>query len=180
MKIALFGKIRSGKDTVGKVLTDDYGFTRYAFGDAIGEVIKDYFPDAFAGGKPRKHYQVIGQSFRQLDEDVWVKKVINDIESAGHERIIITDGRQVNEAEKMRDAGFLIVKVICDEKIRIKRMMDSGDVFNEESLTHETELQVDKVVPDVVIINEGSLMELYLKVANLLKDLEGGSYEKCY
>ena len=53
MKIALFGKIRSGKDTVGKILIEEYGFNRFAFGDGIGEIIQKYFPEAWEGGKPR-------------------------------------------------------------------------------------------------------------------------------
>ena len=35
MKVALFGKIRSGKDTVGELLIKEYGCTRVAFGDGI-------------------------------------------------------------------------------------------------------------------------------------------------
>ena len=46
MKVALFGKMRSGKDTVGKILIDEYHFKRFAFGDGIGEIIEKYFPEA--------------------------------------------------------------------------------------------------------------------------------------
>ena len=79
-KVALFGKIRSGKDTVGKILIEEYGFQRVAFGDGIGEIIEKYFPEALEGGKPRKHYQHIGQQLRVLNQDVWINYLLKKVE----------------------------------------------------------------------------------------------------
>lgn len=178
MKIALFGKMRSGKDTVGAFLIEQMGFTRYAFGDEIGRVIDEYFPEAREGGKPRKHYQEIGQSFRKLNECVWINKVLQRIKYDEFETVevmkqpfhaVICDGRQKNEEIKMREAGFIIVKVECDEEKRIERIKASGDNFNPEQLNHETELQVDLIEPDVVITNNGTLEELYIQVIKLIE-----------
>lgn len=186
MKIALFGKMRSGKDTVGKFLVDQFNFQRLAFGDEIGTVIETYFPEAFKDGKPRHHYQFIGQRFRELDQDVWVKKVLQkviyeesmgEILNYGPLNFVITDGRQLNEAEKMREAGFLIVKVECDEDLRIERIKASGDNFNPEQLQHETELQVDMIQPDYVIKNDGTLEALHIQVMKLVETLVGGVNE---
>lgn len=186
LKIALFGKMRSGKDTVGKFLVDQFNFQRLAFGDEIGTVIETYFPEAFKDGKPRHHYQFIGQRFRELDQDVWVKKVLQkviyeesmgEILNYGPLNFVITDGRQLNEAEKMREAGFLIVKVECDEDLRIERIKASGDNFNPEQLQHETELQVDMIQPDYVIKNDGTLEALHIQVMKLVETLVGGVNE---
>jgi dephospho-CoA kinase len=72
MRLAIVGKMRSGKDTFAKYFTDLYGFKPLAFGNGITDVITRYFPEAFIMGKPREHYQVIGQTFRELDPDIWV------------------------------------------------------------------------------------------------------------
>ena len=179
MKIALFGKMRSGKDTVGEILITQYGFQQYAFGREIGRIITEYFPEAYKNGKPRHHYQFIGQMFRELDQDVWVKKVLQKVHSDEFEKTVysdeplhavITDGRQLNEAEKMREAGFLIVKVECDEDIRIDRIKASGDNFSPEQLYHETELQVDLIHADVIIKNNGTLEELQIEVMKLVTE----------
>ena len=181
MKVALFGKMRSGKDTVGKILIDEYHFKRFAFGDGIGEIIEKYFPEALAGGKPRKHYQHIGQELRVLNPDVWVNYLISNIKEFElvckvfnmPEKVVITDGRQFNEAEKLREEGFLIIKVTTPEELRFKRMKELGDVFSPEQLNHETELQVDMIQADIEIINDGSLDDLRSKVQKIVTEYKG-------
>lgn len=181
MKIAVFGKIRSGKDTVGKMLIEEYGFNRYAFGDGIGEIIQKYFPEAWAEGKPRKHYQFIGQALRELNSDVWVNYLLNNIKKDEAElkfkygynkpyKVVVTDGRQVNEAEKLRKQGYLIIKVSCPEEIRVERMKKAGDVFTPESLKHDTELQVDLIKPDIEIDNSGTIEGLRYIVKSIMED----------
>lgn len=194
MKIVLFGKIRSGKDTVGKILIEKYGFKRFAFGDEIGKIIETYFPKAYINGKPRHHYQFIGQKFRELDEDVWINTLLEKVESYEYYscfknaiinanleffkelkrdeiNVVVTDGRQKNEAIKMREAGYVIVKVVADEEIRIKRMNESGDNYSPEMLTHETELQVDEVEADYIINNAGTLEDLEKIVECLVQQI---------
>lgn len=183
MKIALFGKMRSGKDTVAKILTQEYGFKDFAFAQGIGEIIVKYFPTALSYGKPRQHYQHIGQSMRELDQDVWVKYLLKrvlhykmdirlSVENKNKRipfRVVVTDGRQQNEAERLREEGYLIVKVEAPEDIRIDRMVQAGDVFTDELLTHETEKQVDLINADITILNDGTLEDLRLKVKDLIE-----------
>ena len=186
MKIALFGKIRSGKDTVGKILIEEYGFNRFAFGDGIGEIIQKYFPEAWEGGKPRKHYQHIGQQLRVLNSDVWINYLLtkvkegelNSCQTWEQFNVVVTDGRQVNEAEKLRKEGYLIVRVTTDSAIRLARMKALGDVFNREDLLHETELNVDLIEPDVEIFNNGTYEELKDTIQKLIKDIERGMFSE--
>lgn len=177
MKVVLFGKMRSGKDTVGNFLIKEHNFERFAFGDGIAEIIEKYFPEAWEGGKPRKHYQHIGQQLRVLNTDVWIncllrkakmKEAYNDVMKIAT-NIVVTDGRQVNEAERLRKEGYIIIKVTTPEEIRIERMKSLGDVFDPEDLQHETELQVDLIEPDVEIINDGSLEDLKAEVEEFLR-----------
>ena len=185
LKIAIFGKMRSGKDTVGKILIDEHGFKKFALGDGIGEIIVKYFPEAWADGKPRRHYQHIGQELRKLNPDVWVNYLLGRIKHHEHKviaeglceknkpkgkfNVVVTDGRQLNELERLRKEGFIIIKVTAPEELRLQRILESGDVFNPEVLHHETELQVDEVNPDIEIINDGTLEELKDKVQKMLQ-----------
>lgn len=177
MKVALFGKIRSGKDTVGKILIKEYGFQRFAFGDGIGEIIDKYFPEARVYGKPRKHYQHIGQKLRELNPNVWINYLLQTVWESGRAsrvsgdefNVVITDGRQLNEAEKMKKEGYLIIKVTTPDELRVERMKALGDIFEPEDLQHETELQVDLIQPDVEIINDGSLEDLKDRVQAVLR-----------
>ena len=167
MKIALIGKMRTGKDTLGKYLCDEHSFNRFAFGDGIKEVILEYFPTAFDNGKPREHYQFIGQAFRQLDPDIWVNRALGKVnrflEENPNANIVITDVRQPNEAKALRAAGFLLVKVESYSSISLDRILKENDTFNPESLKHETEVLVDSCPFDIKIFNNGTLEELYLQ-----------------
>lgn len=186
MKIALFGKMRSGKNTVADILKEQYEFKEFAFGDGIGEIITKYFPEAFVNGKPRRHYQHIGQELRKLNPDVWVNYLFRSVnhyltqEQAdslimnrkANENIVITDGRQLNEAERLKEAGYIIIKVETPEDIRIQRIKESGDNFSPEQLNHETEKQVDLIEADVVIKNDGTLEQLKALVGCLVKGVD--------
>ena len=50
-----------------------------------------------------------------------------------------------------------------------------GDLFKPEDLKHETELNVDRITPDVEIINDGSLNDLYIKVQKMIQDQRGNN-----
>lgn len=188
IKIALTGKARSGKDTVGKLLIEQ-GFHRYAFGDEIKQLILKYFPEAFEHGKPRKYYLKIGQTFRELNSDVWINCLMNRIEislqlNAGLNQalrkkgrkeqpfnIVVTDVRQENEVKALRKQGFKIIKVNCPDEIRIQRMKDLGDVFTLQDLEDETEIQVDSIIADYEINNFSGLQETKRQLKVILQDI---------
>jgi dephospho-CoA kinase len=180
MKVALFGKIRSGKDTVGELLIKEYGCTRVAFGDGIKKIIDEFFPEAWDNGKPRLHYQHIGQELRKLNPDVWINSLVKRAEDIRLQNLIyrgdstsfvVTDGRQRNEAVKLKEQGYTIVVVETDETTRIERMIQAGDNFSMEMLRHETERQVDLIEPDYIINNNGTLEDLKIKVRELVNEL---------
>jgi len=183
MKIALIGKARTGKDTVGDYLREKYQFKRFYFAKGIEEIIIKYFPSAFDNGKPRGHYLHIGQSMREIDSHVWINYTHNEIEKylsdnpSAH--IMITDCRQLNEATFLREQGYKLIKIVCDESKRIERILDKGEYFDFSTLYHDTEIQSDLIIPDLYIHNNGTLEQLEDSVEralDYLRMIEGGSY----
>lgn len=168
MKIAVVGKMRSGKNTVADILTDIYGYEQLAFADGIREIINKYFPEAYVDGKPRKHYQHIGQSLRKLNHDVWVNHLYERVLAISAQgllngteaKIVVTDCRQKNEELFLRKKGFKIIKVISDDELRIDRMIKTGEAVTPEQFNHDTEMQVDKIEADYIITNNGTYEEL--------------------
>lgn len=166
MKLAITGKMRSGKDTLGEFLTEMYDFEEFKFSKGISEVIQQYFPEASGKRKMRNFYQTIGQSMRSLDQDVWIKYIQKDIDkylaaNGEFSDIVITDLRQKNEYKHLKDSGFIIIKIEADEDIRISRAIKANDTFDMASLRHETELSVDLIPADITISNNGSLDEFH-------------------
>lgn len=197
IKIAITGKMRAGKDTVYSILKEELELelkkvnnfaeadvvfltNQHTFGGQLKHFAELLFPEHFvAGGKPRQLFQEFGQSMRQIDEDVWVKKVDQEIQNklkSTHADVhisYITDLRQPNEYEYCRENGFFILRVNATDDVRLARMMADGDNFNKEHLHHETETHVDGYKVDYDINNnfttQNGLEELRKEVKQLVK-----------
>lgn len=166
-RIALTGKMRSGKDTVAEHLANTYGFDRLAFGDALKRHAHAVFPWIGEESKPRALYQQFGQFMRQIEPDVWVRHIERRLPYVRD--VVITDLRQPNEYEWARKNGFVIIRVSTTDELRVKRMIEVGDEFNVHDLTHETELHIDSFAVDYELVNDGKIDELLAKVDELME-----------
>lgn len=177
MKIALVGKMRSGKDTVAKFFIDNEDANQIAFGDEIKRLARRLFPHIVAKGKPRKLYQALGQEMRKIDPDVWVKALdrtlINSMEM-GETNFVISDVRQFNEYEYLKEMGFTVIKVEADDELRKERIIQSGDLFESEDFYHETETTVEDIPYDYLITNNTTLAELYDQIFYIHNELKEG------
>lgn len=178
MNIALTGKLRSGKDAAAAYLVSQYGYTRFAFGDALKRYYHQLFTD-YQIRKPREGYQWFGQTMRQRDPDVWVRKCFTEIYGYQADApyftgkkarpIVITDVRQPNEHGRCRAEGFVIVRVNCPDDIRMLRAQTAGDTFSFADLFHETEQHVNTFDVDYELDNSGSLADLHAQIDALLR-----------
>jgi dephospho-CoA kinase len=182
IKIALTGKLRSGKDTAANHLYIKHGFSTVAFGDALKKNAHAVFPWVSEFSKPRALYQQFGQLMRQIDPDVWIKHAEQAVKGAidynvntGAEKVgvVITDLRQPNEFEWARNNGFTIIRVTALDEDRLWRAKLAGDDFNEADLEHETESHIDGFECDFEIHNDGSVDELKAQIDLMLAQING-------
>jgi dephospho-CoA kinase len=178
IKIALTGKIRSGKSTVSNHLYIQHSFNEVAFGDALKKNAHATFPWVSEFSKPRALYQQYGQLMRQIEPDVWIKHAERAVKGAidfrvntGAERVgvVITDLRQPNEYDWARANGFTIIRVTAPDEDRIARAIIAGDDFNEADLEHETESHIDGFAVDYEVTNDGSVDDLKRKIDTILE-----------
>jgi dephospho-CoA kinase len=178
VKIALCGRLRSGKDTVANHLYIRHSFNRVAFGDALKKNAHATFPWVSEFSKPRALYQQFGQLMRQIEPDVWIKHAERAVKGAidfnvntGAEKVgvVITDLRQPNEYEWARNNGYTIIRVTAPDEDRIARAIAAGDDFNEADLEHETESHIDGFAVDFEIHNDGSVDELKAQIDAILE-----------
>jgi dephospho-CoA kinase len=177
VKIALTGKMRSGKDTIANHLYIKYNFSQVSFGDALKKNAHATFPWIYEWNKPRALYQQFGQLMREIEPDVWIKhaeravkgvvdyKVGTNDENIG---IVITDVRQQNEVDWCRANGFSIIRVTAPDEERIARAIAAGDDFSEKDLEHETEQAIDGFEVDAEIVNDGSVDDLKRKIDGIM------------
>lgn len=178
--VALIGKSRSGKDTVGAHLVSAHRFTRLAFADPlkrmaldvnpyiptsygvtvrlqtlIADVGWDYAKDTYP--EVRCFLQRLGQSAREHDEDVWLRPVIQAASTARvwNMPVVVTDCRYRNEATALSAAGFLMV--------RIERPgLVSAD-------THDSENELNDYQARVTVPNTGTVAALEALASTLVR-----------
>ena len=194
-RIAICGKLRSGKSLIAEHLVENHGFHRIAFGDSLKYYADHIFPhfteeltapDEIFGGtrvigyrKPRTLYQTFGQMMREIDPDIWLYHAERTIEALSNMRsvkgIVIDDLRQPNEEIWARDNGFTIIRVNANEDTRLRRARALGDDFKPEDLRHETELHIDDIEADFDIWNDGEDSEvLHRKIDEIMTKIGGG------
>ena len=82
MKIAIYGPMCSGKSTIANIIQKKYPqYKIYSFGQKIKDIANELFN---MEGKNRSLLINIADKMRDIDEDVWVKyimKQINDLNS---------------------------------------------------------------------------------------------------
>lgn len=182
IRIALYGEMGSGKDFAADYLIKKYGFTRYAFADNVKVVAETWFSELYGDGKekPRWLLQKIGTMFREIDEDIWIKALFSDIQSKNEqlikegfysENIVITDCRMPNEYQKLKENGYVFVRICASDETRKKRMIERGDIFNSSDTQHHTESFYSSFEYNHSISNDGSPEDLYRRIDYLMKSL---------
>ena len=185
--VGLVGKLRSGKNVIADYLAEKYGYTQFAFGDELKRYAHELFGEPTPGTKPRELYQWFGQTMRERDPDVWVRKCLEAVERAQTEYdsvlyyvyetprlAVISDVRQLNEAEALSARGYVLIRVEAPEALRIHRAIESGDTFNLRDLTHGTETALDTYVTDFTVQNDAGLPELYAQIDEVMRYLAVG------
>lgn len=176
--IGLIGKMRSGKDTVAAYLAEKYGYTQFAFGDELKRYAYEIFGEPVDGKKPRELLQWFGQTMRERDPDIWVRKCLEAVECAEDNvpskydedfRAVITDVRQPNEFSALRSEGYVLIRVEALEALRVQRAIESGDSFALRDLTHDTETALDGYAADFTLQNDAGLPELYAQIDEIIR-----------
>jgi hypothetical protein len=139
MIIGIVGFAGSGKDTVGDILVDNFGFKRDSFAkplkDACAiifgwdrtklegatkedrawrEIPDEYWSEVFNKPfTPRLALQLMGTEAcrRTFGEPIWTASLIRRVQSDPLHNYVITDVRFQNELSALSDSGALIVRV---------------------------------------------------------------------
>ena len=130
MKIAISGKMCSGKSTLKEFLKDKIlnCFNLYenngllpvqelSFGDPIKEMYYTHFN--WSSVKNRDGLQSIGDAFRNIDRDVFAKRMIERMEM--DKIIIVDDLRFKNEMRYLKENDFITIRIEVSPDIQRSR-----------------------------------------------------------
>ncbi|PFU19504.1 hypothetical protein [Bacillus cereus] len=180
-KIAITGKARSGKTELSHYAWMLYGFKEFDFSAVLKDEFHRLFPNIPRDPKPRAYYQKFGQWLREIDPDIWVKMTMGKVHEycfedalnkSNHKPKVLVNGvRQPNEYQRLRDEGFVFIRVSASDDLRIGRAKGAGDVFTETDLEHETERHIDTFEVDYEVNNNGELIQLYDQFDAIMGDI---------
>jgi len=181
-KIAITGKARSGKTELSHYAWMLYGFKEFDFSAVLKDEFHRLFPYIPRDPKPRTYYQKFGQWLREIDPDIWVKMTMakvhefcfeDALNKVNHKPKVLVNGvRQPNEYQRLKDEGFVIIRVNASDDLRIDRAKEAGDVFTEVDLEHKTESHIDTFEVDYEINNVATIGDMYDQFDKVMKDIK--------
>ena len=175
--IGLTGPSGAGKDAIGTYLVMSKLFHRMAFADPVKKTMAAFFgvslQDFHSVELKNKVCPVWGLSRRamlhrgsdalkgEFGADHFTRRLVNDyLHIADREDVVVTDVRTDDEARAMRELGGKIVLVL-----RPGAGLTGADAL------HHLEQGVSASLISAVVVNDGSLQDLYDRVFNLLGSL---------
>ena len=155
-RIGFGSQSRVGKDSVAAHLVNKHGGVTLSFAKPIYDIMYDVQERlSFPKQKDPEFLQTFGQWACKHDPNIWINKLLSQLDTIpANTNVYVTDVRKKEEAEALRSKGFKLVKIV-----RPDRVVDR----NPRHIT-ETDLE-DTDIWDDVIINDGTLEELYAKVS---------------
>lgn len=167
---AFTGKAGAGKTTAAAVL-GNAGYMQHSIAGPLKEIAATIWgPTA---SKDRGKLQKLGQFVRELDEDAWANLALDKLKRARQSgfgtRCVIDDLRFPNEYWRLKEAGFVIVRVEADRWRRIDRLRNIGKLQDEAQLEDTSETALDPYEADYTLENNGSWSDFVKAVIAVLK-----------
>lgn len=172
MKLAITGEMASGKTSIAKYLVEKYNFTKFSFADDV----KLYATEIFNMNikvKDRKLLQQFGTKMKEIDENIWIKRLDLKIKDIS-DNIIIDDLRYQNEELYLKSKGFKILKLDIDIELqnnRLKNTYINDFDMHIKCKNHDSELYTKKIYYDFYyLINKNTEEFIYEFIDNLIKN----------
>lgn len=119
MKIAICGKICSGKTTLANYIMRTFpGYQKYSFAQKVKELCVELFD---MKKKDRPLLINFANKMRDIDPDVWINQVLK--QTKGKENCIIDDVRYQNEVDALIKDGWKFIQLDVPYNIQRDRIM---------------------------------------------------------
>jgi len=173
MKIAITGKMCSGKSTLAQIIKETNGqYQIYSLGQKVKDVAKDLFN---MQEKDRTLLTSIGTKMREINSEVWIKYLIEQTKDKTH--CIVDDLRYQNEYEALSKNGYKIIQLVIDPKIQEKRIKEvypnnfHDHLMNRSHLSEKNEFQWLKgYEPLIIRSEEDKIVEIIEKVLSFINE----------
>jgi len=171
--LAIIGKAGSGKTTLAQAIKGPLGlsYTHLSFAYNLKQIATRLWGNSAILN--RGLMQDLGIKMREIDEDVWCNALIAEIHNMNdgsfvEPRIVIDDCRFENEYDALKAEGFVFVRCVCPEPVRVDRLRAIGKYQTYEQLLHISEVALDHIEADYTIDTYGPTEVALLQLQDII------------
>ncbi len=153
MKIAICGRMAAGKTTLANLIINGVNndVVKLSMAGQVKAIAHELFK---MEDKDRPLLQKIGMKMREIRHDVWLDYVIAEADEYDNPQTIriIDDVRFINEATKLKENGWKIVRISIDENTQLERLKTTylDWEIHWENINNPSEAEVDKISEEVI------------------------------
>jgi hypothetical protein len=166
INVAFGHQSRSGKSTAARYLMS-HGYRHLSIAEPVYKIHNmslEYL--GYPVAKTPMLLQLIGEGYRNaISPDIWIDRACDEIRSIGNWRIVIDDLRYKNEAERLKALGFILIKIVRND-----RPIDRDQ-------THKSEVDLADYPFDYVIENDGTIDDLHAAIDKVFIDVQRKQHE---
>jgi hypothetical protein len=169
MKLAITGVMGCGKTSIANYLVETYNFKKFSIADDLKLYACEIFDMKV---KDRKLLQQFGTKMKEIDENIWIKRLDYKIKDI-NDNIVIDDLRYPNEELYLKSNGFKILKLDIDTELQNNRLKNTYvNDFNMhiECKNHDSEMHTKFFDHDYYyLINTNTEKQIYRFIDDLIK-----------
>ena len=117
MKIAIAGKMGSGKSYLADIIVEKFHYQKAAFAGRVKELASELFG---MENKDRDLLINFATKMREIDASVWIRSMLRF--SDHFTDVVVDDLRLQNEYETLKSQDWIIVKMEVSEDVREERL----------------------------------------------------------
>lgn len=178
--IGLVGEIASGKDTIAEYLKEKYHSQTVSFSQPLRDILdRLYLPQT------RENLAYLGVDLRErFGQTVLAQTIAKEVEASPAPICCLPNVRLQSDIAFLKDLpGFVLVKIITEEKIRYdrltKRRQNTDDAAKtweqflaDSQLPTETAIRETAKAANYELNNNGTFDDLYQQIDELIKNLQ--------
>ena len=164
MKIALNGKIGSGKSWLAEKLVKDNNYFQTSFAKRIKELAIELFE---MNGKDRDLLVEFGEKMKTIDPHVWIKNAMK--ECKGKTDVVLDDLRFRDEYTLLKKDGWILVKIEIPEDERVQNIHSKYGTEAPFHLKYSESFTENDLIDnsfDLILRNKETMYEDLIKFLN--------------
>ncbi|NDZ78901.1 AAA family ATPase [Streptomyces sp. SID10853] len=175
LRICVTGLAGAGKSTCGSLVEEwaaarGLSFSRVKLAQPLYDLQRAVYSRANAplaeGAQDQVLMEALADAMRRANPRSLAEDFLARLENAQAQVIVNDDLRDPHvDAPVLREQGFRVVRVRCDEDTRQKRLAGRSD----PSRTDRSTSELDAITPDAVITNDGELSDYRAAISGLLE-----------